>query len=86
MLLPISFGIGEEHSLDIAYRDPGGQYSAWNNDNYRRQDLKYLPHFFKEDKFKVNIRLRGDGVDEQYAFRFEITDKGFEIIKTEDSD
>src|SRR5208282_4118036 len=31
-LLPVTFGIGEAHSLDIAYRDvQTGQYFAWNN-------------------------------------------------------
>jgi len=79
-LLPTTFGHGEEHSLDIAYRDAGtGQYFAWNNDNYNYAGFTCERHRLDGDCFLVDIRLRGDFVDEKFSFTFRTTPYGFEI-------
>lgn len=79
-LLPTTFGHGEEHSLDIAYRDAeSGQYFAWNNDNYNYPGFRYDRHRLDGDCFRVEIRLRGDFVDEKFSFTFRVTQLGFEI-------
>jgi hypothetical protein len=77
-LLPTTFGIGEAHSLDIAYRDvQTGKYFAWNNDNYRYPFFRYDHHLLEGDRFRVEIRLLGDWVDERFSFSFKATDDGF---------
>ena len=79
-LLPTTFGHGEEHDLDIAYRDPeNGQYYAWNNDNYNYPGFRYDRHRLDGDSFRVEVRLRGDFVDETFSFTFRTTPNGFEI-------
>jgi hypothetical protein len=79
-LLPTTFGIGEAHSLDIAYRDSQtGEYFAWNNDNYNYPLLRNPHHLLKGNLFRADIRLRGDWIDKTFAFTFKTTDTGFEI-------
>jgi hypothetical protein len=79
-LLPTTFGIGEAHSLDVAYRDAQtGQCFAWNNDNYNYPFFRYEHHSLKGDRFKVEIRLLGDWVDEYFSFRFRTTHDGFVV-------
>jgi len=79
-LLPTTFGHGEEHSLDVAYRDSEtGQYFAWNNDNYNYPGFTYDRHRLDGDCFRVEVRLRGDFVDETFSFRFRISATGFDI-------
>jgi hypothetical protein len=77
-LLPITFGIGEPHSLDIAYRDAQtGQYFAWNNDNYSYPFFRYEHHRLEGTEFEVEIRLLGVWVDERFSFTFKTTNDGF---------
>ncbi len=79
-LLRTTFGIGEAHSLDIAYRDAqNGRYFAWNNDNYRYPFFRYDHHLLNGDEFRVEIRLQGDWVDERFSFRFGTSDHGFTL-------
>jgi hypothetical protein len=81
-LLPATFGHGEEHSLDIAYRDPeNGQPYAWNNDNYNYPGFRYDHHLLPGDCFRVEVRLRGDLVDETFSFNFRATPSGFETAQ-----
>jgi hypothetical protein len=81
-LLPTTFGHGEEHSLDIAYRDAEtGEYFAWNNDNYGYPGFRHDRHQLLGDCFRVEIRLRGDFVDETFRFLFRALATGFEIEK-----
>lgn len=79
-LLATTFGHGEEHSLDIAYRDEySRQYYAWNNDNYSYPGFRYDRHRLDGDCFRVEIRLRGDYLDETFSFVFRPSQTGFEI-------
>jgi len=79
-LLATTFGHGEEHSLDIAYRDgETRQYFAWNNDNYNYHHFRYAHHHLRGDHFRVQIHLRGDWIDEKFSFAFRTTHNGFEI-------
>jgi hypothetical protein len=79
-LLPTTFGHGEEHSLDIAYRDPqNGQFYAWNNDNYNYRGFRYDRHRLEGDCFRVEVRLRGDLVDETFSFTFRTSANGFDL-------
>jgi hypothetical protein len=79
-LLATTFGIGQAHDLDIAYRDPqSGQYYAWNNENYNYQFFRCDRHLLEGDRFRVDVHLLGDWVDEHFSFRFGTTDAGFVI-------
>ncbi len=79
-LLGATFAIGEERSVDIAYRDKRtGQHFAWNNDNYNYSFFLCPKHLLEGDHFRVDIRLRGVLIDETFSFRFKTTNSGFEI-------
>jgi hypothetical protein len=79
-LLPATFGHGEEHSLDLAYRDPeNGKYYAWNNDNYNYAGFRSDRHLLEGDCFRVEARLRGDFVDETFSLKFHTSHDGFQI-------
>jgi len=79
-LLAIAFGIGQKNNLDIAYRAPQtGEYFAWNNDNYAHKDFLYPEHLLQGDAFKIEVRLRGEWVDERFPFTFRATEHGFVI-------
>jgi hypothetical protein len=81
-LLRTTFGIGEAHSLDIAYRDAQtGRYFAWNNDNYRYPYFRYDHHLLEGNEFRVAIRLQGDWVDERFSFTFSTCEAGFTLEK-----
>lgn len=79
-LLATSFGIGEAHSLDIAYRDGAtGKYYAWNNDNYSVPDFRLPQHLLEGDLFRVDVRLQGDWIDNTFSFTFKTIAAGFDI-------
>ena len=80
-LLAATFGIGESKSVDIAYRDRGGKYYAWNNDNYNYVDQFYVyPHHLLEgERFRVNLRLRGNWIDLTHSFIFRTEGDSFAI-------
>jgi hypothetical protein len=83
-LLPADFGHGQQRSLDIAYKDgKSGKYYAWNNDNYNliNQFYEYPRHLLEGKHFRVEIRLRGVNVDEQFSFEFRTSfaEKAFDI-------
>ena len=82
-LLAATFGIGEERSLDVAYRDgETRRYFAWNNDNYNHHHFRCEDHLLKGDHFRVDIRLRGEWIDQTFSFAFKtklIGGGGFEI-------
>ncbi len=79
-LLGATFAIGEERSIDVAYRDKRTKrHFAWNNDNYNYDFFICPKHLLEGDCFRVEIRLRGVLIDETFSFTFKTTDKGFEI-------
>jgi hypothetical protein len=82
-LLATNFGIGEAHSLDIAYRDPRNyQLYAWNNDNYQYPYFRYDHHWLEGNQaIRVEIRLLGVWVDERFSVRFKIGLAGLEFIR-----
>jgi hypothetical protein len=87
-LLSASFPQGQQRSLDIAFRDgESGKYYAWNNDNYKAIDqfFVYPGHLLEGDRFRVEIRLRGDWIDKRVSFIFQAKDGGF-IVEPHDED
>jgi hypothetical protein len=80
-LLATTFGIGQKHDLDIAYRDAQtGKYYAWNNDNYQYQFFRCEGHLLTGNKFRVDIHLIGEWVEEHFSFKFRTTETGFALI------
>ena len=69
-LLAVDFGIGEEHDLDIAFREPNGNFVAWNNENYNYLDAKKPEHCLKGDSFTARIVLSAPYVKEEFSFAF----------------
>jgi hypothetical protein len=70
-LLKIDFGIEEEHSLDIAFRDDQtGEFYAFNHDNYSYPQMKKPEHLLAGQHFLVRISLFGPWVDETFEFLF----------------
>ena len=79
-LLATSFGIGQWHDLDIAYRDAQtGRYFAWNNDNYQYPFFRCEEHVLIGSKFRVEVHLLGEWVDENFSFKFRATEDGFNL-------
>jgi|HubBroStandDraft_1064217.scaffolds.fasta_scaffold102598_2 hypothetical protein len=69
-LLRMDFGIDDEHSLDIAFRDADGSFVAWNNDNYNYPEMRKPEHVLTGDCFQVEIKLSAAWVDETFKFEF----------------
>jgi hypothetical protein len=69
-LLRMDFGIYDEHSLDIAFRDDTGEFVAWNNDNYNYPDMRKPEHVLTGDSFFVEIKLSAAWVDNTFKFQF----------------
>ncbi len=68
-LLKMEFGIEEEHSLDIAFRDDEtGELYAFNSDNYGYPQMKKPEHLLAGQHFFVRISLLGPWVDEAFEF------------------
>ena len=81
-LLETKFGIGAEHDLDIACRDPeSGMCFAWNNDNYNIGHLRVQKHLLKGEEFRVEVYLRGELVDDKFYVNFRNSHDGLEIVK-----
>jgi hypothetical protein len=81
-LLPATFLQGQQRSLDIAFCDgESGKYYAWNNDNYNAVNEFYVypQRLLEGERFRIEIRLRGDWVDKRVSFIFSTKDKGFVI-------
>lgn len=79
-LLATTFGIGQKHDLDVAYRDvQTGKYFAWNNDNYSYAFFRCDEHLLIGDRFKVDVHLLGEWVDQHFSFKFRTTDNGFTL-------
>jgi hypothetical protein len=79
-LLGATFAIGEERSVDIAYRDKRTKrYFAWNNDNYNYDMFLCPRHLLDGKRFRVEVRLRGVLVDEKISFIFSTVESGFNI-------
>jgi len=80
-LLAANFGIGEAKSVDIAYRDGDGKCYAWNNDNYAYFNQFYVnpKHLLNGDRFRVEVRLRGNWVDKHVRVVFSLKESGFVI-------
>jgi len=80
-LLRIKFDIGDEHNVDVAYRDSRtGECFAWNNDNYNYQDMTKPEHKLSGEVFRVQVRLVGARVDSTTEFRFSNSADGLRIL------
>lgn len=80
-LLAIDFGIEEEHSLDIAFRDPqSGEFVAWNNDNYNYPNFKKPEHLLAGKEFTVHICLRAVWIDSDFSLKFRAGSNGQILI------
>jgi hypothetical protein len=80
-LLKMEFGIEEEHSLDIAFRDDQtGEFYAFNNDNYSYPQMKKPEHLLAGQRFLVRISLLGPWVDETFEFLFANDSIGTKIM------
>ena len=66
----VDFGIEQERGLDIAFRDTDGTFVAWNNDNYKYQDVRKPEHVLKGNEFRVEVKIVAVWVDETFTFRF----------------
>jgi hypothetical protein len=81
-LLRIDFNLGDEHILDIGFKDPQtGAFFAWNNDVYDYAGFKKPEYRLIGDSIRVEIRLRAPDVDEKFVFRFVIEGDGLRIVE-----
>lgn len=81
-LLKMEFGIEEEHSLDIAFRDDQtGEFYAFNNENYTYPQMKKPEHLLAGQRFLVRISLLGPWVDQTYEFLFSNDSVGTKIVR-----
>jgi hypothetical protein len=81
-LLKMEFGIEEEHSLDIAFRDDQtGKFYAFNNDNYTYPQMKKPEHLLAGQRFLIRISLLGPWVDQTYEFLFANDSSGTKIVR-----
>jgi hypothetical protein len=79
-LLAAPFGIGEAKSVDVAYYDARTkQYYAWNNDNYNYDYWTCPSHLLKGNRFRIDIRLRGDWIDQEHSFIVRLEKRTFTI-------
>ncbi len=68
-LLKAQFGIEEEQSLDIAFRDDEtGELYGFNHDNYGYPQMKKPEHLLAGQRFLVRISLLGPWIDEGFEF------------------
>ena len=82
-LLKMEFGIEEEHSLDIAFRDTTGEFVAWNNDSYNFPNMRKPEHVLSGNRFRVDVKLSAAWIDKTFRFEFAATDEnGIEIIRS----
>lgn len=85
-LLTVDFGIEEEQDLDIAFREPGGDFIAWNNDNYDYGDFRKPEHRLPAAKIDAKVLLVGPYVREEFRLSFEKTDSSQGILLTKQID
>jgi hypothetical protein len=80
-LLRTEFGIEEEHTLDIAFRDDqSGEFYAFNNENCHYPLMKKPEHLLVGEHFMVRISLLGPWVDETFEFQFAHDPSGTKIL------
>ncbi len=80
-LLRMEFGIEEEHSLDVAFRDDQtGEFYAFNNENCYYPLMKKPEHRLIGQHFMVRISLLGPWVDETFEFQFANDSAGTKIL------
>jgi hypothetical protein len=81
-LTKMEFGIEEEHSLDIAFRDDEtSEFYAFNNDSYTYPQMKKPEHLLVGQRFFVRISLLGPWVDQTYEFLFSNDSSGTKITR-----
>jgi len=80
-LLRMGFGIEEERSLDVAFRDDQtGEFYAFNNENCHYPLMKKPEHLLVGQRFMVRISLLGPWVDETFEFQFANDSGGTKIL------
>ncbi len=80
-LLRMGFGIEEERSLDVAFRDDQtGEFYAFNNENCHYPLMKKPEHLLVGQHFMVRISLLGPWVDETFEFQFANDSGGTKIL------
>ena len=79
----MDFGIEEERSLDIAFRDEfTGEFYAFNNDNYTYPQMKKPEHLLSGGRFLIRISLLGPWVDQTYELLFSNDSQGAQIMRS----
>jgi hypothetical protein len=82
-LLKMDFGIEEEHSLDIAFRDEHtGEIYAFNNENYTYPQMKKPEHLLAGECFLIRISLLGPWVDQTYELLFSNDSSGAQVMRS----
>ena len=80
-LLRMEFGIEEEHSLDVAFKDDQtGEFYAFTNENCHYPLMKKPEHLLVGQHFVVRISLLGPWVDETFEFQFANEGSGAKIV------
>lgn len=83
-LLETSFGFGESRTVDIAYiSGTDKRCYAWNNENYAHFNEQYVTpqHLLSANSYEVQVRLRGEFVDETFRFTFNVKNENFEFTQ-----
>ena len=80
-LFRAEFGIEEEHTLDVAFRDDQtGEFYAFTNENCHYPLMKKPEHLLVGQHFTVRISLLGPWVDETFEFHFANDSSGTKIL------
>src|SRR5207253_8296411 len=65
---PVTIGIGQHRTLDLAIKHPGARVFAYSNESYRARDWQYEPLALgaTDRAWRVRIRLRGPRLDQTF--------------------
>jgi hypothetical protein len=81
-LFRAEFGIEQEHTLDVAFRDDQtGEFYAFTNENCHYPLMKKPEHLLVGQHFMVRISLLGPWVDETFEFQFANDSGGTKILR-----
>jgi hypothetical protein len=81
-LLRMDFGVEEERTLDVAFRDDQtGEFYAFNNENCHYPLMKKPEHLLRGQHFTVRISLLGPWVDENFEFQIANDWAGTKILQ-----
>jgi hypothetical protein len=77
-----TFSFGESKTVDIAYiSSVDGRCYAWNNENYKYPGFLTPGHLLDAIGYCVEVRLRGEYLDETFKFHFWAKDGKFNFTQ-----